>query len=134
MTPEETVALARIVRASCPQQKFDEYTPDAWHDLLGDLSLNDCRNAVRTVAARQPFVSPSEIRAEVQRIRSNRLHDFQYVPVEGDEDPEVYLAALREQKAAVADGRREAAPALESGEPRPERVRAVVSGAFRRLQ
>ena len=50
MTPEEVVVLARYVRALCPQQKFDEYTPDAWHDLLGDLSLADCRQAAETLA------------------------------------------------------------------------------------
>lgn len=131
MNREQTVALCRYAKACCPQQAIDEYTPDAWHDLLGDLDLNDCRQAVRIVAARQPFVSPSEIRAEVQRIRSNRLHDFQYVPVEGDEDPEVYLAALRAQRAAVADGQREAAPAaLEAGEPR--NVPALLDRAFRK--
>src|SRR5690606_15935901 len=54
MTSEEAVILVAYVRACCPQQKFDEYTPDAWHDLLGDLTLNDCRAAARTIAQRQP--------------------------------------------------------------------------------
>lgn len=131
MNREEAVALCRYVKACCPQQAIDTYTPDAWHDLLGDLDLTDCRQAARIVAARQPFVSPSEIRAEVQRIRSNRLHDFQYIPVEGDSDPQVYLAALRAQRTAVADGQREAAPpALEPGEPRD--VPALLAGTFRR--
>jgi hypothetical protein len=108
---------------------MDEYTPDAWCDLLGDLDLADCRTAVRNVAGRQPFVAPAEIRAEVRRIRSGRLEGFQYVPVEGDKDPQVYLAALRAQRAAVATGEREAAPAIESAEPRE--VRALISKAFR---
>ena len=46
MTPHETLLLTRYVKACCPQQAIDEYTPDAWHDLLGDLSLADCRAAV----------------------------------------------------------------------------------------
>src|ERR1700734_4510496 len=56
MTPKETVLLVAYVNACCPQQAMDEYTPDAWHDLLGDLDLAGCRQAVVTVAKRQPFV------------------------------------------------------------------------------
>ena len=130
MTPREAVMLCRYVKACCPQQQVDEYTPDAWHDLLRDLQFNDCRAAVAAVASRQPFVAPAEIRAEVRRIRAERLHDFQYVPVEGDNDPDVYLAALRSQRTAVADGRREAAPAIEASEPRA--VEAAVEDTFRR--
>lgn len=118
MTPRETVVLCRYVKACCPQQQVDEYTPDAWHDLLGDLELADCREAVKTIASRQPFVAPAEIRAEVRRIRTQRLEGFQYVPVEGDDDHEVYLTALRAQRKAVADGRREAAPEIEGGTTR----------------
>lgn len=67
MTPQESLVLVRYVKACCPQQAIDEFTPEAWHDLLGDLELADCRRAVTTVARRQPFVAPSEIRAEVSR-------------------------------------------------------------------
>lgn len=59
--------LTRYVKACCPQQAIDEYTPDAWHDLLGNLGLADCRAAVAAVAKRQPFVAPAEIIAEVKR-------------------------------------------------------------------
>lgn len=128
MTPREAVMLCRYVKACCPQQQFDEYTPDAWHDLLGDLTLNDCREAVRNVAGRQPFVAPAEIRTEVRRLRGTRLDGFQYVPVEGDDDPDVYLAAVRAQRAAVADGQREAAPAIAAGTPR--NVKALLAGKF----
>lgn len=130
MTPRETVLLCRYVKACCPQQAFDEYTPDAWQDLLGDLTLADCREAVRNVASRQPFIAPAEIRAEVRRLRTGRLEGFQYAPVEGDDDTDVYLTAVRDQRAAVADGRREAAPVIEAGKPRE--VRALISGAFHR--
>lgn len=61
--------LTRYVRACCPQQAIDEYTPDAWHDLLGDLDAADCRRAVAAVGRRQPFVAPAEIIAEVRRTR-----------------------------------------------------------------
>jgi hypothetical protein len=70
MNPSDTVLLIRYVRACCPQQAMDEYTADAWHDLLGDLDLAECRTAVVTVAKRQPFVAASEIRTEVKRCRA----------------------------------------------------------------
>lgn len=69
MTPKETVLLTRYVKACCPQQVMDEFTADAWHDLLADLGLEECRAAVVTVARRQPFVAASEIRAEAKRAR-----------------------------------------------------------------
>ena len=131
MNREETIHLCRYVKACCPQQAIDEYTPDAWHDLLGDLSADDCLAAVRSLVRRQPFAAPAEIRTEVARIRSARLEGFQYVPVAGDEHTAVYLANLRAQRAAVADGYRPAAPpALPASEPQAEAVRDLVAGVF----
>lgn len=130
MNREETVNLWRYVRAACPQQAMDDATPAVWYDLLKDLNAADCLTAAQSVAARQPFVAPAEIRAEVRRIRGERLQGFQYVPVEGDDDHKVYLAALRSQRFAVADGRREAAPQIDGGKPRD--VPALLEGKMRR--
>ena len=102
MTPPETVLLTEYVRACCPQQAIGEYTPDAWHDLLGDLSLADCREAVVAVAKRQPFVAPAEIRAEVRKIREDRLAR---TPLPAPPaDPERYREVLAANVARVADG------------------------------
>jgi hypothetical protein len=76
MTPTETVTLTKYVKACCPQQAIDEYTPDVWHDLLGDLELADCRAAVVTVTRRQPFCAPAEIITEVKRARA-RQHEHE---------------------------------------------------------
>ena len=106
MTPSETVLLTRYVKACCPQQQIDDYTPDAWHDLLGDLPAADCREAVIAVAKRQPFVSPAEIRAEIKRIRRDRL-DREIMPApssELTEDPGRYKAALQAGIRRTADG------------------------------
>ena len=107
MTPSETVTLARYVRACCPQQRMDEFTPDVWHDLLGDLSLAACREAVVNVAKRQPFVAPAEIRAEVRRIRDERLHlnPVPPPPPELLDDPAAYNRHLRDSAKRIADGR-----------------------------
>lgn len=110
MTPDETVMLARYVRALCPQQKFDEFTPDAWHDVLADFALADARAAAASVARKQPFVSPAEIIAEIRRLRDDRASDFQgpglpaEVPDADPDDVQAYLAALRGQRTRAADG------------------------------
>lgn len=65
MTPTEMVMLTRYIKALCPQQQIDEYTADAWHDVLGHLDLADARHAAVAVARRQPFIAPSEIIGEV---------------------------------------------------------------------
>lgn len=107
MTPRETVLLTEYVRACCPQQAIGEYTSDAWHDLLGDLSLADCKAAVAAVARRQPFVAPAEIRTEVKRIRFERIQDAEIPPPPPEllDDPAAYGAALRAAATAIADGR-----------------------------
>ncbi|MFE9372290.1 hypothetical protein ACFYM2_21320 [Streptomyces sp. NPDC006711] len=110
MTPEETVVLTRYVKALCPQQKFDEFTPDAWHDVLTAWPMAEARAAAAAVAGRQPFVSPAEIIGEIWRQRGNRAADFQGpgLPAEvPDADPDnvhAYLAALRAQRTKAADG------------------------------
>ncbi|MFF5703453.1 hypothetical protein ACFY7H_13230 [Streptomyces sp. NPDC012794] len=110
MTPDETVVLARYVRALCPQQKFDEYTPDAWHDVLGDYPLTAARRAAATVARRQPFISPAEIIEVIEQQRAENASDFQgpglpaEVPDADPDDPVAYIAALRAQRYRAADG------------------------------
>jgi len=106
---EEAVMLARYVRALCPQQKFDEYTADAWGDVLANHDFDACKQAAISLGRKQPFIAPAEIIAEVQRGRDERLDDFQYEP-DPDESPAEYIANRRAQMAAVAAGHR--APAL----------------------
>lgn len=110
MTPDETVVLARYVRALCPQQKFDEYTPDAWHDVLGEYRLEPARAAAARVAKAQPFVSPAEIIAEIRKQRDAQADSFQgpglpaEVPDADPDDVPAYLAALRAQRTRASDG------------------------------
>lgn len=106
MTPGEVVILARYVKACCPQQVIDEFTPDAWHDLLGDLRLEDCRAAVTDVARMQPFVAPSEIRGRVKEVRQGRL-DRSPVPCPPPHvaaDPDAYREWHRTWRKRIADG------------------------------
>jgi hypothetical protein len=124
MSPDETVMLARYVRALCPQQKFDEYTPDAWHDVLGDYTLLECRSAAAEMARRQPFVSPAEIIGVIRQRRGDNARDIQgpglpaAVPDADPDDVQAYLAAVRNQRTRAADGL----------ELKPRDMKALLSG------
>lgn len=73
MTPAETVLLVRYITACCPHQKIDSHTPDAWHDLLGDLDLDSCRAAAAEIARTRPFVAASDIRGLIERKKADGL-------------------------------------------------------------
>lgn len=114
MTPDECVILARYVRALCPQQKFDEYTPDAWHDVLRDYDLNEATQAAATVARKQAFVAPGEIATEVRKTRRELVAvDAETEPPAADpNNVPLYLRQVRTHRRAVATGRTPAIPAL----------------------
>jgi len=121
VTREETVMLCRYVKACCPQQAIDDFTPDAWHDLLGDLTLADCRAAVMVVGKRQPFVAPAEIRAEVRRQRADRLsrNPLPAPPAELTDDQAAYKRWLDGQITSIANGHSVNQALGDSQRPRP---------------
>ena len=73
MTPQEIAVLGRYVKALCPAQKFDEYTPDAWLMVLGGLEFADCQEVLPRIAQGRPFIAPSDIAAAVKELRVSRL-------------------------------------------------------------
>jgi hypothetical protein len=73
LKPTEAVKLTRTVKALCPHQAIDAYTPDAWHVVLGHLDLADCMEAVAAINGRQPFIAPSDIIAEIASQRGREL-------------------------------------------------------------
>ena len=104
MNANEALLLCRYVKACCPQQAIDEYTPTAWADLLHDIRFEDAQAAVRAVAAKQPFVAPAEIRAEVARIRGARIANHPaLVPPPGLSELET-RTWLRDAKRHIGDG------------------------------
>lgn len=137
MNELEAVKITRYVRALCPQQKFDEYTADAWHDVLAPYGFDDCKQAAAAVAARQPFVSPSDMVAEVKRVRAQRLDGFVYEPAAdgSDNDPAVYLARRRAQIELVASGHRAPDPERAALTARHDRdaVAELTAGIGRRI-
>lgn len=67
MTPEEAVLISRLVKAACPSQKFDEYTPDVWAPMLADIDYGAAEKAIVEIGKRQKWIAPSDIIAEVRR-------------------------------------------------------------------
>ena len=111
MSPEETVALCRLVKAICPSQALDQYTPDAWALILRHIDYNDAKQAVIDIASRplEPgkarYIEPGHIIAQVKRIRAQRLTDHgPLIPPPGLDGTTEYLAWIRQASAVVASG------------------------------
>lgn len=131
MTPTEAVKLTRLVKAICPQQQFDEYTADAWGDLLADMRLDDCTEAVKRLGQQQPFIAPAEIRAAVRKIRTDRLERTPLPAPDPDMTPVQTIQWLRNTRRAIADGTY-VAPETPELAPRP--VAELTEGAFQRVE
>lgn len=96
---------------------FDNRKPSqgaavAWSAALHDVPLDDdARAAVAIYYSTPPkdpdgklWILPHHVRTLRTKIRSKRLENFQYEPIDGETVPE-YLARLRGQTAAIASGR-----------------------------
>jgi hypothetical protein len=90
MNAKEAAALCRLAKAACPQQAIDEHTPEAWFMLMGNVRFEDARDALVAITQRQPFVAPSEIIAEVRRVRGKRIAEFGPVDPPADLDDGAY--------------------------------------------
>lgn len=74
MTPEQTLALCRYVKAVCPQQAIDQYTPLAWQDFLGHHDYDTAKAAVQMLVNEgKAFIQIAELVAGIKRIRSKRI-------------------------------------------------------------
>ena len=111
MIKTEAAALCRYLQACCPQQKFDQFTSDAWFDLLADMPYGLAKLAAQRVASRQPFVSPSEIIATAKAMRkavaphiTRLLDDIEgAAPSDPDADWLAWCKARRERVAYLVD-------------------------------
>lgn len=104
MNAEEALNIVYFVREACPAQKFSEYTPDIWTELLADLTADDARAACVVLAKQQAFIGPHDIRAEVKRIRAERVRaDFTEPEYDGA-DVLGGLEAIRQHRRVIGDG------------------------------
>ncbi|MFJ2292140.1 hypothetical protein ACIOG7_10565 [Streptomyces sp. NPDC087894] len=120
MNSQEAILIAKYVASVCPQQRFNEHTPDVWGDILAPYTVDDARAAVIAVAARQPFVAPAEIVTEIKARRAERI-ELAHVVYDGNplETGAESAASRRALVKAAADGDLQArtpAAALGTGE------------------
>lgn len=104
MSPEEAVMLCRYVKACCPQQAIDQYTPVAWAEHLEDVPYADAKEAAKRITSRQPFVQIAELKAEVKRLRDKRIEEHPPLTPPPDLTPVETIGWLREARRRVADG------------------------------
>ena len=107
MSPEEAVALCRFTAACCPAQKFDEFTPDAWGLILADIRFEDAKVAVVEIKRSSTWVDPSDIIAEVRKVRAKRIAEHGEIVPPADLDPDnviEYVKWLRAAREAIGDG------------------------------
>ena len=104
MNKPEAITLCRLAKAACPQQAIDEYTPDAWFELLGDLRFEDAKEALFNVCRVQPFVAPAEIRDAVKRLRHARIDAFGPFDPPPELDPKDYSPWLADMLRRIGDG------------------------------
>lgn len=103
MNSTETALIIRAVKALCPAQKFDEYTPDVWESVLADTDYADAKTAIIALRRASPWIGPSEIDTEVRRMRAARL-DRIPEPAPNDVEGVTYHQELRALRKAIADG------------------------------
>jgi len=68
MRPTDVVIIVAFVAQMQPAQKFNDFTPDAWSEVLADIpaDLDTARAAVVRLAKRQNWFTPGEIRSEIR--------------------------------------------------------------------
>lgn len=109
MTPREAVQLTGYIQAHFPSQPINEFTPDALGELLAEYPMSDCRAAVLTISRRATgdrtqWCSPSDVAAEVKRIRAKRLNDHPEPTPPPDLTPIETIGWLKDARRRIADG------------------------------
>jgi hypothetical protein len=105
MNPTEVVMLTGYLRAHFPSQPVDEYTTEALGELLAPYPAADCRLAVLRIAERgEKWCAPTEVRAEVKRIRSKRIADAGDLTPPPDLTPLETIAWLKDSRRRIGDG------------------------------
>ena len=110
MNRTEIVQLCRLVKAVCPSQAIDQFTPDAWTLILGHVAYEDAKAAVVALAAveaepgKSHYIEPRHILGQVRRIRTKRIEDYGPVDPPSGLDAAEYLAWQRATLDAIASG------------------------------
>lgn len=108
MNIPETSALLAMVAAN-DRRTVGDIDVEVWHDALDDMPFEDCRAVVREHVrqALSNWLTPSDVRAGVKRIRTDRIARTVELPPDADpDDVEAYLEALRDGRRRTASGDR----------------------------
>lgn len=85
MNRTETVLLCRYAKAMCPAQQIDEYTPDAWADVLHDVTLEEAKAAIVTGIRNHKwrFIDVTDVVDGVRHLRRGRIDEWtrQFGPI-----------------------------------------------------
>jgi len=79
MIAAEVLQICRLVKACCPSQQFDQYTPDAWGLILGGWDFEDAKAAIAAIVSaplepgKSRYIEPGHVIGGVMRIRAKRL-------------------------------------------------------------
>ena len=110
MNAREAVVLFGLAQNYFPTLHGNEYTPDAWADILDDITFDDARAALIALCKREkPFTSVGEIRTEARKMRRQRIDQA------GELTPPDHLTD-EEQRRWLGDTRR----AIGDGKPPPQ--------------
>ncbi len=106
----DAVKLCQLVKACCPSQQFDEYTPDAWALILGRYSFDDARHAVEEIVSaplelgRSRYIEPGHIVTVINRARGVRLGSTPMPAPPAGLDPAEYATWHNRTREAIANG------------------------------
>ncbi len=135
MTPRQAADLVRVVRAVCPAQQIDEWTPDAWADILAPYSFDDARAAVLAIASvpmppgTSLFIGTNQIIDGINKIRGKRLQATAMPQPPAGLDPAEYDAWHKQTREEIASGTYRPEPLPELPPPSEGRVRRLIADA-----
>lgn len=75
MNRTETVLLLRKIRAYKPAQTMDEYTPDAWQEVLAGVPADDAMSVVQDLARELTWIGVDDVAQRAKAITSRRIND-----------------------------------------------------------
>ena len=104
MNPEQTFDLLTQHIAPRDGRTVGKVDVTVWHADIGDLSFDDACTAVAThFRESDAWLMPKHVRAEVRRIRDERIAAGP-IPDPGTDDPAEYIRRLKASTKAIADG------------------------------
>jgi len=106
------VAELLTVIASFDRRTLDDPDVIAWHAVLRDEHLADCREAVvRHYAEKTDWIMPAHVRKGARMIRRERMAALdKYAPDADPDDPQAYIRALRDGRRRTTEGQRSLPP------------------------